>query len=152
MSVEKLIEWTDEFNTGIKEIDKQHKILVELLNQLHYGIRQKQGKQECNRVFGKLIEYTRIHFATEENMLHLINYPNWQKHKKNHEKFLENVLEMKAKFDKTHNNMSLELLHFLKCWLQNHILKSDEEACMYLLQRERREPNYIERLFSRAVG
>jgi len=38
-----LIAWSNDLSVGIQEIDEQHKILVDLLNQLHKAIIEHHG-------------------------------------------------------------------------------------------------------------
>lgn len=39
----KFVEWSTELSVGIEEIDAQHQVLVDLLNQVHEAIQQRQG-------------------------------------------------------------------------------------------------------------
>ncbi len=62
----KFIEWSNTLSVGIEEIDAQHKVLVDLLNQVHEAIQQRQGVEATNKIVEQLGEYTRIHFAVKE--------------------------------------------------------------------------------------
>ena len=41
----KFVEWSTELSVGIEEIDAQHQVLVDLLNQVHEAIQQRQGME-----------------------------------------------------------------------------------------------------------
>lgn len=45
MSTGKFIEWSNELSVGIEEIDDQHRILVDLLNQVHEAIQKRRGAE-----------------------------------------------------------------------------------------------------------
>ncbi len=75
---EKLVEWSDTLSIGIPEIDDQHRVLIDLLNQLHAAIREQRGRAECGEILERLIEYTRVHFATEESVMSVFRYPGWR--------------------------------------------------------------------------
>ena len=65
----KFVEWSNELSVGIEEIDAQHQVLVDLLNQVHEAIQQRQGLETTWVIVQKLYEYTRVHFAVEESLL-----------------------------------------------------------------------------------
>ena len=50
------IEWSNELSVGIEEIDAQHKVLVDLLNQIHEAIQQRHGAEITGRILQKLGE------------------------------------------------------------------------------------------------
>ncbi|MFO1425295.1 MAG: hemerythrin domain-containing protein, partial [Candidatus Competibacteraceae bacterium] len=62
----KFVEWSNELSVGIEEIDAQHKVLVDLLNQIHEAIQQRHGAEVTRDIVLRLDEYTRVHFAVEE--------------------------------------------------------------------------------------
>ena len=41
----KFVEWSNELSVGIEEIDAQHKVLVDLLNEIHEAIQQGRTAQ-----------------------------------------------------------------------------------------------------------
>ena len=55
-------EWSNELSAGIEEIDAQHKVLVDLLNQMHEAIQQRHAAQVTNDIIDQLGEYTRCAF------------------------------------------------------------------------------------------
>ena len=70
------IEWSNELSVGIEEIDAQHKVLVDLLNQTHGAIQQRHIAQVTNDIIDQLSEYTRVHFAVEESLMRILHYPD----------------------------------------------------------------------------
>ncbi|WNO11127.1 bacteriohemerythrin [Teredinibacter sp. KSP-S5-2] len=121
-----LVEWSDELSVGIEEIDDQHKVLVDLLNQLHAAIHERRGNDVALPILNRLIEYTRIHFAVEESLMRILNYPDFETHKEHHEQLIDQVLEMHQKVIKDNKKLGFELLHFLKNWLTKHIMSEDK--------------------------
>ena len=62
-----LFQWSDSFNVDIQEVDEQHKVLVDLLNQLHRAIVERHGKTTSQEILNQLADYTRTHFLLEES-------------------------------------------------------------------------------------
>ena len=152
-SPDTLIEWSSELSIGIEEIDSQHKVLVDLLNQLHAAILHHHGSQETLHVLDELVDYTRIHFAVEESLLRILDYPDYESHKAKHEKLIEQVQQFRQRLTEQGRASTFELLHFLKQWLTVHILESDREYTTHLLARGVRaryeKPSLLARLWGR---
>ncbi|HBE91643.1 MAG TPA: hemerythrin [Gammaproteobacteria bacterium] len=129
-----LIEWSDELSVGIQEIDEQHKALVGLVNDMHDAIQQHHGSEVTSDILQRLAEYTKIHFAVEESLFRIFDYPGYEAHKKQHDELLNEVVELQEKINSGKGSISFQLLHFLKMWLTQHILDSDKEYSAYLLK------------------
>jgi hemerythrin-like metal-binding protein len=130
-----LIEWDQSLSVNIRVIDKQHKKLIELLNEL-YAHAQKNATTEVLRpVFEQLLEYTVYHFDTEEAYFRKFKYPGYEEHRKEHEILKGQVLDFKKAFDEGSQTMTYELLDFLRKWLVNHILGTDKKYVKYLNAR-----------------
>jgi len=121
-----LFQWSDGFSVGVQEIDEQHKELVSLLNQLHTAIMEHHGSEASRRVLDELAEYTRTHFSVEESLMRVSNYPDFERHKQNHEDLIGQVTALQDKLDSGEARITFELLHFLKVWLINHINEADK--------------------------
>ncbi len=128
-----LMQWSDQLSVGIQEIDEQHKILVDLINQLHDAIVHHHGAQATGSIMDQLCEYTKIHFAVEESILRILGYPDYDNHKSHHEMLLKQVQDLRYKMEHEDHSISFELLHFLKKWLTIHILEEDTAYVEHLL-------------------
>lgn len=119
--------WDEKYSVGIREIDLQHKKLVEMINGLHDAMKEGKGKDVLARVLQELVNYAASHFATEEKYMTNFNYPGYLAHKGEHEKFVKQVLDFKNDFDSGKAAMTLEVMNFLKDWLLNHISGTDKK-------------------------
>jgi len=133
-----LIEWDDNlYSVGIKEIDRQHKMLVELINQLHISAVHEVGIETLTELLNHLAEYTVFHFDYEERLLESNNWPDMVDHKKRHKVFTNQIFEYQAKL-KEIGHLSVigkDALDFLKKWLMEHIVKVDKEYGSFLNAR-----------------
>jgi hemerythrin len=159
-SMKEFIEWSDALSVGVKEIDDQHKRLIEMLNELNNAIHGGWGKEARKNVLDKLIEYTREHFATEENIMSISGYPDIEAHKKQHENLIVMVKNYVKKYEQDPNASnydllfyaaSYDLLFFLRRWLTAHIIKSDKALGDYLVKTgpktEGAQKSWFRRLF-----
>ncbi len=124
----KLIEWKQEFNTGCIEIDKQHQHLAEIINELYNAFEMGLAESKVIEVLEDLEEYTKTHFALEEELFEKYNYPLAQEHKEEHERLVKHLTELKENYYKNSSSLlSYEVMIMLKDWLLEHILVSDHK-------------------------
>jgi hemerythrin len=146
-----LIEWNDALSVGIQEIDEQHKILVNLLNELHDAIRQHHGRDASIAVMQRLADYTRIHFTVEESLMRILGYPEYETHKGHHEELIRQMQDLQARLNQG-EAVSFELLHFLRNWLTNHIMEGDQRYVEHFLsrgaQKSWHKKSWLERFWS----
>ena len=121
------IEWSDDLSVGIEEIDQQHRALVGILNEFHDAIHHHKGTAVASQILKRLADYTLIHFAVEEGMMRLLDYPGYAEHKAEHDDLIEEIQMLSSKLESGKKSVSFELIHFLKGWITNHIQESDRE-------------------------
>lgn len=119
-------DWKDDYSVGITKIDEQHKKLVGFLNELYDAMKAGKGKDTLDKVLVGLVEYTKTHFATEESLMRLHKYPDYDAHKEKHDKLTAYVLDLKTKFDAGQISNPIQITNFLKDWLGKHILGTDK--------------------------
>jgi hemerythrin len=121
-----LINWSPMLAVGVTEIDEQHKVLVQLVNQLNDAMHAGQGKAALQQVLNELVRYTQYHFGTEERLMAQHGYVNSDAHKGEHQRFIKDVAAFKQKFDSGNAMISSEIMNFLRDWLAKHIMGSDK--------------------------
>lgn len=124
--------WSENLSVGIQEMDFQHKRLVDLINQLHDAMKCGEGPEELHSVIFSLVQYTKTHFADEEDLMQSVGFPTLVAHKLQHENLTRQVMELMKKFQAGQSNMTVQTLAFLKDWLVNHIQVADRAYGCYL--------------------
>ena len=114
MTTADLFHWSDDFNVDIQEVDEQHKVLVDLLNQLHHAIMERRGKAASRETLDQLADYTRTHFLLEESLMRVLHYPGLEIHKQQHENLIVQIHELQRKLDEEDATITFELLHIFK--------------------------------------
>lgn len=129
-----LLVWVPELDTGIAEIDRQHRRIVDYINRL-YELRSSPDREGLGDVIGEMIDYTVSHFVFEESLIESAGYMFAGPHKKVHELFTRRVIEMQTRFD-AGEDVAAELHGMLSRWLFNHIRNEDhgyvDSAKVYL--------------------
>ena len=130
-----LIEWTEEMSVKIPSIDKQHKVLIGLINKLDDAVKQNKGNQVLDGIIKELVRYTQAHFIYEEAMFTANGYPQSDSHKKAHGKLFQKVEKFKNVANEGRPEIYDELLEFLNYWLYHHILKEDMAYSQHLVEK-----------------
>ncbi|MAD40941.1 MAG: hypothetical protein CL623_00910 [Arcobacter sp.] len=136
MNIIDIFPWDEQFNTGLKEVDNQHRKLVEILNHLASSIAYNATEDALNNIFDELTSYTIYHFETEESIWkhYLPNDPLDSKHQDIHKSFVNTVLKLKSKQNsKPLCELAEEALGFLTRWLASHILETDRHMAYIVL-------------------
>jgi hemerythrin-like metal-binding protein len=120
-----LFPWTDKLSLGLPEIDKQHKKLVSLINQLYQAMKSQKGAAQSGEILHELAQYTVTHFAYEEKLFDTHNYTERSGHKKQHAALVDKVTAFQKEFNSGRAGLSMDLMNFLMDWLKEHILKTD---------------------------
>lgn len=126
-----IMSWKDSYSVGIAEIDRQHKKLIDLINQLNNAMAAGKGKKETGKILGDLIAYCASHFAVEEKLFDQHNYPDAQEHKTKHKKMVGKVLAMQKDFQAGKMTITFDVMDFLHQWLDKHILGTDKKYSHY---------------------
>lgn len=108
---------------GIPIIDEQHRALVSTINSLFFLIRYQRPLEAIQLGLKGLQQHAEGHFLTEELLMELTGYPDFEDHKKDHDAFRART---KILFAQSKNPAGAEnLLLFLKEWWKEHVSVKD---------------------------
>jgi len=119
------LEWSDDLRVGVADVDRQHQTLVAMVNDLHTAMQEGRGKDILGSTIAGLIDYTVVHFATEERYFGTFGYADAAVHKAQHQGFVEQVEDFRRGFDEDRLMLSIDVMDFLSTWLVEHIKGSD---------------------------
>ena len=117
------LHWTSDLDTGIEQVDEQHKILVKYINEMH-DAHVANDRKGMGVALDHLIEYTVQHFSDEESLLEMAEYPLLDAHHRVHENFVNKVKTFKGRFDNG-DDVGQEMMDLLETWLFLHIRRND---------------------------
>jgi hemerythrin len=117
--------WSDELNTGIVEIDRQHRRIVDYINRLKEA-QLKQDTKMVADVVAACVDYTLTHFSYEEQLQQEAGYEFLDVHKKVHALFTQRITEYQRRL-KADDDVVVELHDMLARWLVNHIKLDDAD-------------------------
>jgi len=127
-----MFEWKSDYAVNIPSIDGQHQNLFAIGRDLYAAMSAGQGKAALGKILEKLVQYTAMHFAHEERLMQKHRYPDFAKHKAEHDALVKQVVAFQAEFSAGRSTMAVPVLQFLKDWLEKHIKGSDLAYAPYL--------------------
>lgn len=119
------IVWKDHYSIGYKDIDAQHRVLLDLLNELIDLMDQGGLPEDVASFFQSVSSYAMIHFSNEEQYLKAAAYPGLAPQEAEHSAFIQQLLVFNQAYDSADSRLLEETQSFLRHWFLNHILVSD---------------------------
>jgi hemerythrin len=114
------------------QIDREHKELFAMADQLHQAMLNGSGANVIGDLLGRLISYTQGHFAHEEALMRQYKYGGMNAHVAEHRKLAEEVLDLQRKYAAGKLTITMEIMHFLRDWLDHHIRRSDQLVAKHI--------------------
>ena len=133
----RIVAWQDAYALDLPEIDAQHQVLFDLMNALWNAIIARASADDTLALVRELERYTIVHFTEEETFMRRAGYSGFDAHKHAHDRFVARVAEEKSRIE-AGTPFGLEILHFLKDWLVQHILVEDRRSADEISQTQRR--------------
>ena len=128
-------DWNDSYSVGVADIDTQHKKLFALINELYDSTNKGRANDVLERILGELIEYTKFHFKTEEQLLEQNGYPGLPEHRIAHRRLLSEIRRTVDRAEQSSHVAIGPLLVFLRDWYLNHIEGLDQQYGAWLNER-----------------
>lgn len=121
-----LIEWRKEFETGIADVDHEHRELVDLINELHETLRVDADRDTISNFLGEVFARISAHFALEETVMRKHRYDEYEAHKAEHEKLLDEIRDiMDAHEESDSADYQSTLSTTIREWFVNHFKNKD---------------------------
>ncbi len=130
--------WDKSFETGIELVDKQHKRLFEIINDLDEAINASLGANVHKELFEELANYLTEHFGTEERLMDRWKYPRYEEHLNSHNGFTAKVRDFHKKSLSGDQLVTEEILDYLTDWLVKHIKAVDLQMGEFLRSKGER--------------
>jgi methyl-accepting chemotaxis protein len=121
-----IIRWNDWMTVEVSGFDAAHKKLIDMIGQLNQAFTRGEGEGAILQILTGLASYCVEHFAAEERLMQEHSYPDYARHKKIHDSFVQKVQETIGSYQQ-HQVSPATIMDLLSEWLMGHILKVDKE-------------------------
>ena len=134
-----MITLTKDMEIGVAKIDEQHKELIDRINSITSMGLESVSKEETQKTLDLLCKYVVQHFGDEEALQKECNYPEYERHREIHQRFIGDFMKVKEEFEKNGAsiNFSKELNIRIIMWIMTHIKNVDVEFGKYYVAQRR---------------
>ena len=122
-----LLTWNHACSVGVRAMDNQHGILMDTMNELRLAVVHGSPREQVSEVLDRLIEFTRMHFWSEEQLLEQYGFPGLDEHRTEHQHILAQVLQSSHRAQHGEQMQMRPLLCFLRESYAEHIEGMDRE-------------------------
>lgn len=135
------LEWKPEYSIGIAAVDHEHKELIEAVNGalklMSPGVDQSKSKIDAVRTqLGAIHSMVAAHFALEEKEMRDLHYPDYARHKDDHETLLDTFVDILAEIEvRSLEDLAAELRPRLSNWFSRHFREEDSKLHKFLVDR-----------------
>jgi hemerythrin-like metal-binding protein len=131
------LEWNDTLLTGVAEIDRQHRILVDTLIEARTKLTGVPADTLFEQITRDLLAYAIYHFNTEEQLMQQYGYAaaapaEAEFHLAEHRRFSQEVVALRTEARLGKTGAKAALLSFLEGWLVNHIMTVDKRLGQFI--------------------
>lgn len=130
-----LLTWNRACTVGVRAMDDQHGILMDTMNELRLAAVRGLGREQVSEVLDRLIEFTRMHFWGEEQLMERYDFPGLAEHRLEHQRILAQILSSSHRVQHGERMQMRPLLGFLREAYAEHIEGMDREYGPWLNER-----------------
>jgi hemerythrin len=130
-----LLTWNHLCSVGVEAMDDQHGLLMDTMNELRREAVRGSGREQVSEVMDRLIEFTRMHFWSEEQLMEKHDFPGLAAHRTEHQRILAQILQSSQRLRHGEKMWMRPLLHFLRESYAEHIERMDCEYGPWLNER-----------------
>lgn len=119
-------------NLDSSGIDNEHRIQMGLLSALYDAVNDKKSASEINEILNQLTTFSELHFMSEDLLMRLYAYPDYDDHVNDHEAMTEYLKDIMNTVTAGQDVMALKTVSELRQFLVSHISTRDEALSEYL--------------------
>jgi len=120
-----LLSWKPGYSVNEVLLDNHHQELFDLLNTVYENVMNSLEVDCVLPIIDRLSEYTRYHFAAEEQYMREKGFPGIDDHIARHMEFTRTIETLKTRYNDNDLDVTRELIIVLGEWLLHHVLKDD---------------------------
>ena len=122
------MEWSREFETGLAEIDVQHRYFLQLIRRAN-EVRIGADAQGRSSILNELLGYANCHFGYETALMRTYEYPGRVQHVTEHEQILSQVKSFLSEENANFHKVTMLLFN----WFAAHSTLEDRALAKYVV-------------------
>ena len=124
--------WRDTFSSQIAEIDLRNQRIVQFANAILGSLSGSADPTMLTETFNDLVKFAQDHFAAEEKLLALHDYPDARTRSKKNRELIGQLTDYQKQVLHGTAPDRASFQHFFESWMVRHILKNDRKVDAFL--------------------
>jgi hemerythrin len=129
------MEWKEEYNTGVGDVDRQHRYFVSLISAMDDDAVGNWSRDRFRVFLAEIQRFAHYHFRAEEALMELYGFEARDEHRAEHAKLSGRVAEFVTGAEQGTLKPG-EVRRFLFDWFSSHET-SDRPLTEHVLERQR---------------
>lgn len=145
------MKWQTKWELGIPAIDEQHKMLIQMLEDIYDACSRGEGIAYIKEAISFLDWYVQKHFKDEENIQRKYHYPKFEEHKQIHTEYIKELTKLKREIQENDvvSDHIAKVIAYLDKMIKEHMQGHDKVLAHYLkhheIYNEEEQQDYYER-------
>lgn len=119
------IEWKEEYTIGHASVDRDHELLIGQINQIYEQLRLPMDTVAIESLLAELQADISTHFALEELLMQEAGFAEFEAHREDHERLLDQLHDLIFHFTEDRASGSEMLINRLSDWFSHHFMGFD---------------------------
>lgn len=124
--------WQDTLSIQVAAMDDHHERLIKMANVIIEHLHGNTNHDSLIKAFDAMVDFAQHHFAAEEKLLALYDYPGTEDHRKKHGDLIRQVNAYKERLRNGDVPDRASFLRFFESWLLRHVLDDDRKYGVFL--------------------
>jgi hemerythrin len=120
--------------SGCHKLDGEHSVQIELLTAFSRAVKDGRPRREVDEILDRLIDFTKVHFSSEQLLMRLYHYPAYQQHSDDHDDTVDRLQAMREAYLAGERDLTCGTADALAEKLIEHIGSADRGLGSFLLE------------------
>ncbi len=113
-------------------IDNEHRIQLGMLKALCDAVEEGAPAEKIHEILDQLTAYSELHFMSEELLMRMYSYPDYDVHVLDHEAMTERLQQIMRRYSEGQDSMALQTANEMREFLLGHINSRDQALTEFL--------------------
>jgi hemerythrin len=119
-------------------VDAEHQVQTGLVRALCDAVRLGRDLGQVREILDQLLQYSEVHFMSEQLLMRLCSYPDYDDHVLDHDRMTEMLSAVAARHGAGEQMLALREAQDMLAFLSRHIASRDQQFTAYYLDWSRR--------------
>ena len=114
-------------------VDNEHRIQLGMLKALCDAVEAGEPAEKVHELLEQLTAYSELHFMSEELLMRMYSYPDYDDHVLDHEAMTERLKQITQRYSEGKDSMALQTAIEMLKFLVGHINSRDQALSNFLV-------------------